>query len=117
MNGFPAPRRLRLALLDDHDVVRRGTAFHLGNDSRFEIVASHSDSQAFVQALQQRHADVAIIDITLAPGDISGTELVEHLRQALPRVTLLGLPDRPRWRSSITCWMPESAALSANPSR
>lgn len=90
MNGFPAPRRLRLALLDDHDVVRRGTAFHLGNDSRFEIVASHSDSQAFVLALQQCHADVAIIDITLAPGDISGAELVQHLRQVLPRVTLLG---------------------------
>ncbi|PTT42728.1 DNA-binding response regulator, partial [Stenotrophomonas sp. HMWF022] len=71
-------------------VVRRGTAFHLGNDSRFEIVASHSDSQAFVLALQQCRADVAIIDITLAPGDISGAELVRHLRQALPRVTLLG---------------------------
>ncbi|MEG0191662.1 MAG: response regulator transcription factor [Stenotrophomonas sp.] len=90
MNGFPAPRRLRLALLDDHDVVRRGTAFHLGNDVRFEIVASHSDSLAFVLALQQCHADVAIIDITLAPTDISGTALVRHLRKALPRVTLLG---------------------------
>ena len=90
MNGFPAPRRLRLALLDDHDVVRRGTAFHLGNDSRFKIVASHSDSQTFILALKQCHADVAIIDITLAPADISGAELVQHLRQSLPRVTLLG---------------------------
>lgn len=90
MNGYPAPRRIRLALLDDHDVVRRGTAYHLGKDPRFEIVASHGRSPAFIEHLQHRAVDVAIIDIALAPGDISGPELVQHLRHTLPRVTLLG---------------------------
>lgn len=89
MNGFPAPRRLRLALLDDHDVVRRGTAYHLGTDPRFEIIASHACSSSFLHSLQQRRVDVAIIDIALAPGDLSGEPLVRTLRKCAPPVTLL----------------------------
>lgn len=89
MNGFPAPRRLRLALLDDHDVVRRGTALHLGTDFRFQIVASHPSSDGFVRALQQNRVDVGIVDITLAPGDLSGVALVEHLREHAPHTPLL----------------------------
>ncbi|AWH33193.1 MULTISPECIES: response regulator transcription factor [Stenotrophomonas] len=89
MNGFPAPRRLRLALLDDHDVVRRGTALHLGADFRFQIVASHSASACFARTLQQERVDVGIIDLSLAPGDLSGTALVEHLREHAPRTPLL----------------------------
>lgn len=89
MNGFPAPRRLRLALLDDHDVVRRGTALHLGTDFRFQIVASHPSSDGFARALQKHRVDVAIVDITLAPGDLSGVALIEHLRERAPRTPLL----------------------------
>jgi len=89
MNGLLAPRRLRLALLDDHDVVRRGAALHLGADPRFEIVSSHACSAPLLQDLQRCRVDVAIIDIALAPGDLCGAELVRELRRCSPRVTLL----------------------------
>lgn len=89
MNGLPAPRRLRLALLDDHDVVRRGVALHLGSDPRFQIAISHGRSRPFLQYLQAHPVDVAIIDIVLAPGDLGGTELVHALRERAPRVVLL----------------------------
>ena len=67
MNGYPAPRRLRLALLDDHEVVRRGTALHLCRDVRFNIVASHTHSDAFIGCLRKLAVDVAIIDLTRRP--------------------------------------------------
>lgn len=89
MNGLPGPRRLRLALLDDHEIVRRGVALHLGADPRFEIVASVSSSAPFFAYLRQHPVDVAIIDITLAPGDLDGPELVRELRARSPRVSLL----------------------------
>ena len=89
MNGYPAPRRLRLALLDDHEVVRRGTALHLSRDIRFRIVASHGHSDAFIQDLQRTPVDVAIIDLTLARGDRECMELVGLLRAAFPAVPLL----------------------------
>ncbi|AWH25364.1 DNA-binding response regulator [Stenotrophomonas sp. YAU14D1_LEIMI4_1] len=89
MNGYSVPRRLRVALLDDHDVVRRGTALHLGSDFRFQIVASHAGSARFAQTLQQERVDVGIIDLSLAPGDLSGSVLVEYLRGHAPRTPLL----------------------------
>lgn len=89
MNGYPAPRRLRLALLDDHEVVRRGTALHLCRDVRFNIVASHTHSDAFIGCLRKLAVDVAIIDLTLAPGDRSSDELVPLLREHFPHVPLL----------------------------
>ncbi|MCL1420598.1 hypothetical protein M3J50_25240, partial [Enterobacter hormaechei] len=84
MKGHPAPRRLRLALLDDHDIVRRGTVLHLSQDARFRIIASHGHSDAFIQTLQQTRVDVAVIDLTLARGDRSSTELIPLLRAAFP---------------------------------
>ncbi|WP_416057569.1 LuxR C-terminal-related transcriptional regulator [Stenotrophomonas maltophilia] len=89
MNEPPPPRRLRLALLDDHDVVRRGVALHLGSDPRFQISFSHGRSRPFLQYLQAQPVDVAIIDITLAPGDLRGAELVHALQDRAPRVVLL----------------------------
>lgn len=75
MNGFPAPRRLRLALLDDHEVVRRGTALHLSGDLRFDIVASHGCSNELLCSLQRTPVDVAIIDLTLARDDLGSLEI------------------------------------------
>ncbi|WP_258391504.1 hypothetical protein [Stenotrophomonas maltophilia] len=54
MKGHPAPRRLRLALLDDHEIVRRGTVLHLSQDARFRIIASHGHSDAFIQRCNRR---------------------------------------------------------------
>ncbi len=89
MNGFPAPRRLRLALLDDHEVVRRGTALHLSGDLRFDIVASHGCSNELLCSLQRTPVDVAIIDLTLARDDLGSLELVALLRREFPRTPLL----------------------------
>lgn len=89
MKGHPAPRRLRLALLDDHEIVRRGTVLHLSQDARFRIIASHGHSDAFIQTLQQTRVDVAVIDLTLARGDRSSTELIPLLRAAFPERPLL----------------------------
>ena len=89
MTGFPAPRRLRLALLDDHEVVRRGTELHLTRDARFSIAASHGRSDELLDSLETLPVDVAIIDLALARGDLCGTDLVIHLREAFPRVPLL----------------------------
>ncbi|MHC1652286.1 LuxR C-terminal-related transcriptional regulator [Stenotrophomonas maltophilia] len=89
MNGLPAPRPLRLALLDDHEIARRGTALHLSRDARFSIVASHAHSDDLINDLGRIDVDVAIIDLTLACGDRSSTELIPLLRGDFPHLALL----------------------------
>lgn len=84
MNGHPAPRRLRLALLDDHEVVRRGIALHLNRDRRFTIVASHSLSEDLITTLHRLPVDVAIIDLSLAPDDRGSAELIPCCARPFP---------------------------------
>lgn len=89
MNGTPLAHRIRVALLDDHEIVRRGTAHHLALDQRFHIVASYGSADALLTGLQQARAHVAVIDYALGPEDLPGDSLVQRLQQGFPALGLL----------------------------
>ncbi|MGH8037329.1 MAG: response regulator [Stenotrophomonas sp.] len=80
---------LKIALLDDHDVVRRGSVMHLATDARLQVVGNHARSRALINTLMQHVVDVAVIDYALAEGDLQGMELLRLLRRRFPRVKLL----------------------------
>ncbi|WP_312711373.1 response regulator transcription factor [Stenotrophomonas sp.] len=89
MNGHSADATLKIALLDDHDVVRHGTRIHLSNDWRFDVVGSHGHSNALLTTLASRPVDVAIVDYALSATDVEGLALVRQIRQRHPRVGIL----------------------------
>jgi two-component system response regulator DevR len=80
MTEAPAP--IRIFLLDDHEVVRRGIAELLAAVPGFEIVGeAGSVEQALPRALAAR-PDVAILDARLPDG--SGIDVCRDIRSALP---------------------------------
>jgi len=83
------PAVLNIALLDDHDVVRHGSYVHLSTDPRFHIVGNHASTRALVNTLLHHLVDVAVVDYTLAEGDLQGMELLRMLRRRFPRVRVL----------------------------
>jgi DNA-binding NarL/FixJ family response regulator len=89
MNGHPAGATLKIALLDDHDVVRHGTRIHLSNDWRFDVVGSHGHSSALLATLASRPVDIAIVDYALSATDVEGLALVRQIRQRHPRIGIL----------------------------
>ncbi|WNH51983.1 response regulator transcription factor [Stenotrophomonas oahuensis] len=89
MCGKCLPSVLKIALLDDHDVVRHGSCVHLSNHNRLEVVGNHARSSALIATLARCHVDVAVIDYALAEGDLQGMELLRMLRRRFPRVRLL----------------------------
>jgi two-component system, NarL family, captular synthesis response regulator RcsB len=89
LHGTPVPSVLKIALLDDHDVVRHGSCVHLSNDHRLEVVGNHARSGALISTLTRTHVDVAVIDYALAEGDMQGMELLRLLRRRFPQVRLL----------------------------
>lgn len=89
MNGQAIPFVLKIALLDDHDVVRHGTLVHLSADPRFQVVGSHAHSDALIATLSAQPVDVAVIDYTLSSDDLQGLELLQLLHARFPRVRLL----------------------------
>lgn len=51
MSGQATPCTLKIALLDDHDVVRHGSFVHLSSDPRFDVVGSHAHSNDLIATL------------------------------------------------------------------
>ncbi|WMJ69174.1 response regulator transcription factor [Stenotrophomonas sp. 24(2023)] len=81
--------RICVALLDDHEIVRRGTAHHLAFDRRFRVVGSHGSADALLEGLHQKGTDVAVVDYALSPDEPSGDSVIERLQQAFPQLGLV----------------------------
>ena len=80
---------LRIFLVDDHEVVRRGVRDMLEAEDDFEVVG---EAGTVEEALSRIHAvspDVAVLDVRLPDG--SGVELCRELRSTHPNVACLML--------------------------
>jgi DNA-binding NarL/FixJ family response regulator len=79
----------RVFLVDDHEIVRRGIADLLGEETDLDVVG---EAASFTEALALMPAaapDVAVLDIRLPDGN--GIELCRELRSRLPSVQCLML--------------------------
>jgi two-component system response regulator DevR len=77
-----APDIIRVFILDDHELVRRGIAELLGSVAEFEVVGEASTAaDALPRALASK-PDVAILDMRLPDG--SGIDVCRDIRSALP---------------------------------
>ncbi len=84
---------IRILLVDDHALVRRGMAALLHTDGRFRVVAEAGTGEmAIVQAMQER-PDVVILDMSMPRMD--GLETLRRLRTLPihPKVLMLSMYD------------------------
>ncbi|SDV46298.1 response regulator transcription factor [Chitinasiproducens palmae] len=81
----------RIALLDDHAIVRYGLAKRFEEDGRFEVVGSYGDSRSLLEGLRTTPADVLLIDYALGPNEIDGVTLIRALRSRFPTTKLIVL--------------------------
>lgn len=86
MSPQPA-NKLRLLLVDDHDVVRNGVRAMLGAAGDIEVTHEAASVPEAMQLVQSHAFDVVLVDISL-PGK-NGLELVKYLRAEKPRVATL----------------------------
>jgi two-component system nitrate/nitrite response regulator NarL len=91
-----APGRLRLVVVDDHTLFRRGLTALLAADGRFEVVAEAGDANAAEQAARAHGPDVMLLDNHL-PG-VNGVSALPALLAAAPdmRVLLLTMSEDER---------------------
>lgn len=91
---IPMPTRsaigsLRVALLDDHALVRKGLEAELAKAPEIVLVGSYGSSVAFRNMLKSMPVDVALIDYSLGHGDMDGLALVKQLVAAYPSLKIL----------------------------
>lgn len=73
---------IRIFLLDDHEVVRRGIAELLMSQVGFEIVGEAGTAEEALNRIPATRPDVAILDARLPDG--SGIDVCREIRSALP---------------------------------
>jgi DNA-binding NarL/FixJ family response regulator len=83
------PDKIKVLLVDDHALVRRGFRRMLEDDPQIEIVAEASDGEEAVHLATKEKPSVIVMDCAL-PG-ISGLEATRRIRALLPDAAILML--------------------------
>src|SRR6266480_2102878 len=95
-------RRLRLLVVDDHEVVRQGLVAMLDRRPGFEVVAQAGSVAESIDQARLHQPDIVVMDVRLPDG--SGIEACREIRAELPgtRVVMLtSYPDEEAVLSAI----------------
>lgn len=84
---------IRVALCDDHELVRRGLSLLLAQSGDIEVAVEAANFGALHRQLQAIHCDVLVIDIEM-PGR-NGIEAISLLRKEMPSMPSLVLSSHP----------------------
>lgn len=80
---------IRVFLLDDHEIVRRGLADLIGLERDMEVVGEAGSVHDALVRIPATKPDVAVLDVRLPDG--SGVEVCREIRSVLPEVSALML--------------------------
>jgi DNA-binding NarL/FixJ family response regulator len=80
---------IRVFLVDDHQIVRRGIADFMSDEPDLEVVGEAASVAEALARIPASNPDVAVLDVRLADGN--GVELCRELRSRLPQLNCLML--------------------------
>jgi two-component system response regulator NreC len=81
--------KIRLLLVDDHQIVRAGLRMLFMAEQDMDIVGEANNAQEALQAVRELKPDVVLMDVAM-PG-MSGIEATRRIKEANPDVAVLAL--------------------------
>jgi len=90
---------IKIAIVDDHQIVRAGFREMLGDAVQLRIVFEAATGEDALQALREQACDVMLLDLSL-PGQ-SGLDVLRTVRQRHPDVRVLVLSGFPEDRYAL----------------
>jgi DNA-binding NarL/FixJ family response regulator len=89
MSEAAGPRQIKVFLLDDHEIVRRGVRELLEAESDIAVVGEAGTAESALARIPALRPDVAVLDVRLPDGD--GVSVCRDIRSRLPEVACLML--------------------------
>jgi two-component system response regulator NreC len=83
------PGTIRVALVDDHHLIREGLRLVLEGERGFEIVGEAADHESAIDLVMSERPDVLVLDLTFPEGD--AMPLLRGLRSRLPNLRIVVL--------------------------
>ena len=83
----PASNRIRILIVDDHEVVREGLKALLHPEPDLEVVAEASRGSEVLDLVARAHPDVVLLDARLP--DVGGPDLCRRLIESHPQLSVL----------------------------
>ena len=80
-------RRIKLLLVDDHPVVRKGISSCLTRHEHLQIIGEAADGQEAVRKARELTPDIILMDIDMP--HMNGLAVTEWLRKEMPRIKVL----------------------------
>ncbi len=82
-------QRIRVLVVDDHLLLRKGVAAVLEDEPDIEVVAEASNGREAVEVFLEKRPDVTLMDLQMP--DMSGTEAISEIRSAAPDARIVVL--------------------------
>jgi DNA-binding NarL/FixJ family response regulator len=82
-------RMIRVFLLDDHEVVRRGIAAALDAESDLTVVGEAGTADEALAGIREHIPDVAVLDVRLGDGEHNGIDVCRSITTEFPSVKVL----------------------------
>lgn len=80
---------IRVFLLDDHEVVRRGVAAALEAEEDITVVGEEGDGAKALDCIRECQPDVAVLDVRLGEGHSDGIAVCRQITAEFPEVKSL----------------------------
>jgi len=84
-----SPNKIRLLVVDDHTLFRRGLIALLSQDDRFEIAGEAGDVSEALRVLPQAQPDLVLLDNHL-PG-VKGVDAIPSFKESRPELRVMML--------------------------
>ncbi|MDX9681945.1 response regulator transcription factor [Pseudomonas protegens] len=80
---------LRIAVLDDHALIRMAMQLQLQSMADFQLVGLYASSGELISALRDTELDLLVLDYQLQECDLDGLRLIRLLRNKYPHLLIL----------------------------
>ncbi|HRE19293.1 MAG TPA: response regulator transcription factor [Rhodocyclaceae bacterium] len=90
---------IRVLIIDDHMIIRRGLTQILSEDARIASVQEAADGPAGLRLLREQALDVVLLDIALGSRD--GLDVLASIRSEFPRLGVIMLSVYPESQFAV----------------